>query len=526
VIFRSGYIRTLDNLAPLAESLAIDKDRVVAVGSNDEIEDIAGPETTIEDLEGRIILPGLTDAHIHLEKYTHNLNKVNVEVSSLQTCLDRVWQRVKETQPGEWILGHGWNQNQWERFGTAADLDRVSPDNPVYLTAKSLHAGWGNTLALELGGITYSSSDPQGGQIQRDASGAPTGILLEEAMRLASDVIPVPTVESTGDALPEAQAQLWRYGITAVHDFDGSHCFQALQLLRERGQLGLRVVNNILVDDLEHALGLGLSTGCGDEWMRVGNIKVFADGALGPRTAAMLAPYDGEPDNTGMCLLDKEELLEIFIRAAKGGLAMAVHAIGDLANRNVLDALADLRRFETENGLPHLHHRIEHLQLLHPNDLSRPAEYDIIASMQPIHATSDMEMADRYWGSRVKYAYAWRSQLQAGATLAFGSDAPVESPNPFLGLHAAVTRRRRDGSPGLEGWISAERLSVHEALLGYTHGPACAAGSGSILGRLAIGSMADLIVLEDDPYVCEEEALAEIMPVGTMVGGTWRYRTF
>ena len=178
VIFRNGYIRTLDNLNPLAQSLAIDKDRVVAVGSNDEIEDIAGPETAIEDLGGRIVLPGLTDAHIHLEKYTHNLSKVNVEVSNMQTCLDRVRQRVQETQPGEWVLGHGWNQNKWERLGTTADLDSVSPDNPVYLTAKSLHAGWGNTLALQLGGITSSSSDPPGGKIQRDISGTPTGILF------------------------------------------------------------------------------------------------------------------------------------------------------------------------------------------------------------------------------------------------------------------------------------------------------------------------------------------------------------
>ncbi len=526
MILRNGIIRTLDNLIPLAESLAIDRDRVVAVGSDDELADITVTGTVVVDLGGRIVLPGLTDAHIHLEKYTHNLNKVDVEVSSLQACLERVRQRVQETEPGKWILGHGWNQNQWERFGTAVDLDSVSPNNPVYLTAKSLHAGWGNTLALERAGITSSSSDPPGGKIQRDASGAPTGILLEEAMRLVSKVIPTPTAESTCDALPEAQAQLWRYGITAVHDFDGSRCFRAIQLLRERGQLGLRVVNNILVDDLEHALGIGLRTGYGDEWIRIGNIKVFADGALGTRTAAMLAPYEGDPDNTGMCLRDREELLEIFIRAAKGGLAMAVHAIGDLANRNVLDALADLRSFETDNYLTHLHHRIEHLQLLHPDDLSRPAEYDIIASMQPIHATSDMEMADRYWGSRVKYAYAWRSQLQAGATLAFGSDAPVESPNPFLGLHAAVTRRRLDGSPGPVGWTPTERLSVHEALLGYTHGPAYAAGLSPIVGRLAIGSMADLIVLEDDPYCCDEKALAEIMPIGTMVGGTWRYREF
>ena len=526
MILRNGYIRTLDRANPLAESMAIDKDRVVAVGSNDEIDAISGPETAIEDLEGRIVLPGLCDAHIHIEKYTHNLDKLNVEVSSLRACLDRVRQRVQEVHPGEWVLGHGWNQNQWERYGTVADLDSVSPDNPVYLTAKSLHAGWGNTLALKIGGITSSTLDPPGGQIQRDVSGAPTGILFEEAMRLLSNVIPAPTVESTCNALTDAQTQLWQYGITAVHDFDGSHSLKALQLLRERGQLGLRVVKNIMVDDLEHALGSSLHTGNGDEWIRIGNIKVFADGALGPRTAAMLTPYEGEPGNTGISLLEKEELLEIFIRAAKGGLAMAVHAIGDLANRNVLDALSELRRYETENRLPHFHHRIEHLQLLHPNDLSRPAEYNIIASMQPIHATSDMEMAERYWGSRAKYAYAWRSQLKAGATLAFGSDAPVESPNPFFGLHAAVTRRRCDGSPGPEGWTPAERLSVHEALLGYTHGPAHATGLDSILGRLALGSMADLIVLEDDPYTCEEEVLAEIIPVGTMVGGTWRYRVF
>jgi predicted amidohydrolase YtcJ len=267
-----------------------------------------------------------------------------------------------------------------------------------------------------------------------------------------------------------------------------------------------------------------LRTGFGDDWLRIGGIKAFADGALGPQTAAMLQPYEGEPDNRGMLFLDGEELLEHGRQAAANGLSMAVHAIGDRANHEVLNAFEQLDAFSHSQGLPRLRHRIEHVQLVHPDDASRLAELGVIASMQPVHATSDMDMADRFWGARSRLAYAWRTQLQAGAVLAFGSDAPVESPNPFWGLHAAVTRRRANGAPGPAGWYPEQKLEIQQALLGFTAGPAYAAGIEDRAGRLAPGYFADLLLLEEDPFTCPPEQLHSMRPLATMVAGEWVYR--
>jgi predicted amidohydrolase YtcJ len=315
-------------------------------------------------------------------------------------------------------------------------------------------------------------------------------------------------------------------GLTGIHDFDGARCLQGLQLLREGGRLGLRVLKNIPYADLNAAIQVGLRSGFGDEWIRLGHAKVFADGALGPRTAAMLEAYDDAPGNLGIGFLDAEELLERALRAGEHGWGMAIHAIGDRANHIVLDALAALREQEQLRGWVRRRHRIEHLQLLHPADIPRPAALGVVASMQPFHATSDMEMADRGWGARVRSAYAWRSQLSAGAILAFGSDAPVESPNPFWGLHAAITRRRSDGSPGLAGWVPQEKLGLSEALAGYTRGAALAAGWEESAGFLGPGSWADLIVLDDDPFRIEPDAVRDLSPVGVMTDGEFRLRKF
>jgi predicted amidohydrolase YtcJ len=274
---------------------------------------------------------------------------------------------------------------------------------------------------------------------------------------------------------------------------------------------------------LDQAAALGLRSGFGDDWLRLGHVKIFADGALGPRTAAMLQPYAGEPGNTGISLIDREGILEAGIRAAHSGLPLAIHAIGDRANHEVLEGLAALRAHEREHALPPLRHRIEHLQLLHPDDMARPAELGLVVSMQPIHATSDMPMADRYWGERRRTAYAWRSQIERGALAAFGSDAPVESPNPFLGLHAAVTRCRADGSPGPTGWVPEERIPLGAALQGFTEGPAEVAGMAGRLGTLEPGSFADLIVLETDLYRLPPAELASVEPLATMVAGRWVY---
>lgn len=408
---------------------------------------------------------------------------------------------------------------------SAAHLDKIAPDNPVYLTAKSLHAGWVNSAALKQAGIRPASPDPANGQLQRNDKGNLTGILLETAMALAEKIIPEPSVEANAEAISRAQPILWRMGLTGVHDFDRRASFMALQQLHAQGKLKLRVIKSIPLEELDHAVQLGLRTGFGNDWLRLGPVKAFMDGALGLRTAAMLQPYANESENHGILYMDAEELFEAGRRAVEAGLSLAVHAIGDRANHETLDAYEQLRRFERDQNLPPLRHRIEHVQLLHPDDAGRLADLGIIASMQPVHATSDMRMAEQYWGERAALSYAWQSQLQQGAQLAFGSDAPVETPNPFIGLHAAVTRQRADGSPGSEGWYPEQRLSMQQAVEAYTLGPAYAAGMESRLGKLAPGYLADLIALAQDPFANPPADLLEMESSATMLGGEWVWQS-
>jgi predicted amidohydrolase YtcJ len=525
----NARIHTLDSSRPSASAIAVGHGRILAVGQSDEL--LAEFERAEkQDMQGHTILPGLTDAHLHLEQYALSLQKVDCETDSLQECLRRVAERAQTADAGAWILGHGWNQNTWGGWPTLADLDAVTPHHPVYLTAKSLHAAWANSAALQLAGIHANTHDPANGSLQRDAHGQLTGILLETAMELVSTVIPAPSIQTITQAIEQAQPTLWRMGLTGIHDFDRRDCFIALQQLHQQGKLGLRVLKSIPLEDLPSAAALGLRTGFGDNWLRIGAVKVFMDGALGPHTAAMFQPYENEPENRGILNMDAEELFDIGRQAAEAGLSLAVHAIGDRANHEVLDAYAQLRRFELDRGLlppsgtMPLRQRIEHVQVIHPDDASRLAELGIVASMQPIHATSDMRMADQFWGERAALSYAWRTQLQHGARLAFGSDAPVESPNPFWGLHAAVTRQRSDGSPGPDGWRPEQRLSLHEALAGFTLGPAYVAGLEDRAGKLAPRYLADLIVLEQDPFTVPPITLLEMKPMATMVGGKWTWQ--
>jgi predicted amidohydrolase YtcJ len=534
-ILYNARIYTLDGSRPLANAIAMERERILDVGETENLSS-EFDQAEKQDMGGQIILPGLTDAHLHLQQYALSLQKIDCETATLDECLQRVQARAQSAQPGEWILGHGWNQNNWQpplssppslggteggRWPSAASLDRIAPNHPVYLTAKSLHAGWANSAALKLAGITADTPDPANGKLQRDERGGLTGILFETAMELVNRVIPEPSVEFIAEAIERAQPLLWRMGLTGVHDFDRRACFMGLQQLHALGKLKLRVTKSLPLEDLDHAVELGLRTGFGDDWLHIGSVKAFMDGALGPRTASMFQPYLNEPENRGILNMDAEELFESGRQAVEVGLSMAVHAIGDRANHEVLDAYEQLRRFERDRNLPPLKHRIEHVQVLHPDDAGRLAELGIIASMQPIHATSDMHMADRYWGERAALSYAWRTQLQQGARLAFGSDAPVESPNPFLGLHAAVTRQRADGSPAPEGWYPQQRLLVQEAIEAYTLGPAYTAGVETRLGRLSPGYLADLIVLPKDPFIVPPSELLEMEPSATMLGGEW-----
>jgi predicted amidohydrolase YtcJ len=518
-------VYTLDPRHPKASALLIDNGKILAVGENYSILSRVSQDTFRYDAAGRVVLPGLTDAHIHLEQYALAMQKVDCETDSIEVCLRRVSERDRQLPPREWLLGHGWNQNNWAGgFGKATDIDAIVSTRPVYLTAKSLHAGWANTTALRTANITSSTPDPPGGRIGRLPDGQPDGILYESAMELIGRALPEPSTKQVALAIKAAQSMLWQMGVTSVHDFDRARCLSALQMLHQSGELGLRVIKSIPLESMPEAIQLGIRSGFGDDYLRIGNVKLFADGALGPQTAAMIQPYEGESENRGMLFLDWEDIAEHGRMAVEHGLALAVHAIGDRANHEILNGFEQIRLFEKEKGISPLRHRIEHVQLLHPDDTARLSQLGIIASMQPIHATSDMLMADRHWGERSRLSYAWRTLIDQETPLVFGSDAPVESPNPFWGLHAAITRRRQDGTPGPEGWYPEQKLSLSEALHAYTTGAAYAAGLEKRLGKLADGYFADLILLDSDPFMSEPDQIREMHPIATMISGQWVYQ--
>jgi len=539
----NGRFCTLDRERPSATALAVSDGRVVAVGDDDAVraaaEDLSQPGAPVAecDLGGRLVIPGLIDAHVHFSEYAIGLQSVAAETATLDECLARVAARAAATPKGEWVTGQGWNQNPWGRYPTAADLDRVAADHPVYLESKSWHAGWVNSLALRLAGIDETTPDPPGGQIQRDAAGRPTGVLLEDAASgLVKRAMPELSTAALAALLRPAVASCWRVGLTGVHDFDGERAREAMEMLRGQDEPGLRFVSAVLAEELEAALAQGLHGDDGDDWLRTGAVKVMIDGALSQATAWMWAPYEGLPEQLGMALIAPDDLFALGTRARAGGFAMAVHAIGDRANHEVLEVFARLRADEAaeagvtarEAGAPahaaRLRHRVEHVQLLAPDDFGRLAQLGAIASMQPVHAPSDMPTAERLWGARCAGAYAWRTQLAAGAPVAFGSDAPVEGIDPFWGIHAAVTRRRAGGAPGVDGWYPEQRLTVEEALRGFTLGAAYAAGMEAEVGSLACGKLADLVVLDRDIFSVEPMAIRDTVVLGTMVGGRWRYR--
>jgi predicted amidohydrolase YtcJ len=501
--------------------LLIANDRILFAGDADEARNYipAGATVRTLDLKGATVVPGLTDAHIHFHMFSFGLQEVNAETPSLEEALSAVAAMAAAKPAGAWIKGYGWNHNVWGgAFPHAADLDRVSNDHPVCLGAKSGHAVWVNSKAMQLAGIDRDTPDPSGGVILHDESGQPTGVLLEDAMALAERIIPAPTLEDVISAYRQGMAAANRAGLTAVHDMDGVQSLQAWQALRLSGEISLRVVKSIPFEHLDEALGLGIRSGLGDEWVRIGGVKMFADGALGPQTAWMLADYENAPGMTGISTTPPEVLRAAVLHANAAGLSTNIHAIGDRANREVLNIYAEALEKLGKTGL---RNRIEHVQLIDPADCGRLAQLGVIASMQPIHATSDMDIAEQHWGARSVNSYAWKSQLKAGAVLALGSDCPVETLDPLQGLHAAVTRRRADGSPSPHGWYPEQRLTVAEAVRGYTAGPAYAAGLEDRLGCLAPGCLADLTVIDRDIYNIDPHAILQAHVIKTMVGGKW-----
>jgi predicted amidohydrolase YtcJ len=536
VIYEHATVHTGDREAPLATGFVTRGEWVAAVGDRAALRD-AFPHARRVDLGGATVFPAFTDSHIHLAAVGLAMRTVDLSgARSLRDAVSKIAEAARAAPPGAWLRGRGWDKNLWPegRFPGRGDLDPVTGGRPAVFRSKDGHAAWVNSAALERAGIGAATPDPEGGVIVRDpATGEPAGLLTERALQAVTVLAESAPPEALQQAIRDAARAAHRAGIGAVHVVEDGEVFAAFQRLHARGELGLRVCMAIPEESLDAAIRLGLRTGFGDAWLRVGGVKIFADGALGPQTASMLEPYDGQPDNRGVIVRTREQLRDLACRAASSGIAVTVHAIGDRANRWVLDAIEAAQRETAACGVgrgrgrandarPVLRHRIEHVQVLHPDDLPRLARLGVTASMQPIHCTQDRDIVDRYWGRRGRYAYAFRSLLRCGTHLAFGSDAPVETLDVLTGIYAAVARKRLT-EPARPAWRPEEAVTVEEAVHAYTQGAAYAAGEEHVKGRLAPGYAADFVGLSEDLYAVPPERIPEARVRFTAVGGVVRY---
>jgi len=435
-----------------------------------------------------------------------------VDLNAAATVEQAVQRVGAAASAGEgWLRGIGWDVHRWGRLPTAAELDAVVPERPCYFQSHDIHGAWLNTAALRICGITADTPDPEGGQIVRGPGGAPTGVLLEKAMTLAERHLPADTPAERRDALLAAQAELHALGLTGVHSVEvtGLEDFAALA---DEDRLRLRVLQAIQLNRLTQAIETGLRSGFGGEWLRIGGVKMFLDGALGSRTAWLREPYVGSEDR-GINTLPADEFRHHVVRAAAAGISSTVHAIGDAAVELALDVLSAVA---PPRAMPH---RIEHLQLCPPDLWERAGRSGVVASMQPVHLMTDIPAAERHWGHpRSRGAYAFAPVLAAGATLAFGSDVPVETVDPRPGLFAAVRRVGWNGEP-CDGWYAEHAITAGQALRAYTEGAALAAGLSARQGRLLPGFDADLAAWDTDPLACTPDELRTMRCVRTLVAG-------
>ena len=483
--------------------------RIQGVGSSAEMERAAPRHIPRLELTDALVTPGLVDGHTHLAMWA--LNRRRVELVGVLSP-EEVIARVAAARPLQgWVIGQGWDANGWTAPPNRLALDRVQP-GPVYLDSLDVHAAWVNSTALTTAGITRDTPDPLGGRIIRDANGDPTGLLLERAVELMTPYLPEPPAQALDDALREAQAEAHRLGVTGIHDVEGMAVLDAFRRLDVSGDLRLRVLFHPPVVALPRLIADGARSGQGSDWLTLGGVKIFLDGSLGSRTAWMLEPYAGTRDR-GMPISGEKEMRDAVTSAAAAGIASTVHAIGDAAVRRALELLSAVPRV----SIPH---RIEHFQCVHPMDLERAPGTGIVLSMQPAHLLTDIDLVERHWGDRGRGAYAFRSLLQRGAPLVFGSDVPVASLDPRVGIYAALERKGPNGAPAT-GWRPEEKIGFSEAVAGYTVGAAHAAGVGHRRGVLAPGFDADLVAWAVDPAAERDdgEAFRQGHAILTVVGG-------
>jgi predicted amidohydrolase YtcJ len=533
VIFENGNFITLDPEAPRVEAIAVGEERIIAVGSREEIEKYRGEETEVVNLEGATVVPGLIDAHEHFPRIGKRVQQVFLdETRSAAEALEIVKSELEKIQPGEWLIGQGWHTVSWNGSGypDQEELSRIAPNNPVFLVGMASHAAWVNAKALEVTGIGKDTPDPPGGKIlRRKDTGAPTGILLEKAQDLVASFLPPETRESRKNDIRRSIETALRFGLTGMHDA-GSNA-ETVGIFKEllaEGAFPFRLYVMLDVPDAGAVLDSYLKhppeTGLGDHRLTIRCFKVYADGALGARGAALLEPYSDDAEATGLIRNSEDELDRLIEKAGRAGYQVAVHAIGDRGNRNALNAVE-----RAQKALPgrDLRVRIEHAQILSPSDVARFASLSVIASMQPIHATMDMGFAETRVGpERIKGGYVWQSLLSSGARVAAGSDTPsfpVDYNNPLWGIHAAVMRQDAEGKPE-GGWYPNQKVSRMDALKMYTLNPAYAAFEEDIKGSLSPGKLADLTVLSKDILTIPEAEIRDTEVVMTVLGGKVVYR--
>ncbi len=522
----NGVVHTFVDGEPPGEALAIDRasGRIIAAGREGDVREALGAFAKVEtiDLRGRVVIPGMIDAHTHLLGAAEDV--VDVDLGGARdemAAAERIGLRAASTTKGQWIRGRHWNQQFWpeRRFPTRASLDRVAPNHPVMAWSHSQHVLWVNSIALARAGITRDTPDPAGGRIGRDDSGEPDGMLFEySAIERIDAAFEAESAvdERELDALRRVLRGMSARGLTAVQTMEGARSLGLMLRLRERGELPLRVGYFLRLSQLDAVRALGLQAGFGDDWLRIDGVKFFADGALGTHTAAMLQPFDDDPQNLGLLTTTPERLTAGVSDTARARLNVAIHAIGDRAVRVALDAIEHAQRIgATERAM---RFRIEHVQLADPADIVRMAQMGVIASIQPFHAVSDRDVAERSWGARAADSYAYNTLANAGVRLALGSDVPIETADPWRILHAAIARND-DLTPDRPAWHPREALTPARALWAYTAGAAWAGGHEKRLGRLAPGMLGDCVVLAADPLRIETRALPAIPVEVVIIGG-------
>ena len=544
MVLVNGRIFVADSAGTIVRAMAVREGKVVATGSDAEIRALAGPGTRVVDLAGRLVTPGFNDAHVHVPAGGGSLLNVDLlGVTSLAEVERRVRDAAAKAEPGEWILGRGWDQTRLPAgelgaggWPTRETLDRAAPRNPVVLSRVDGHTSWANTAALRMAGITRATANPAGGEIVRDAAGEATGILKEDPARnLVTSKVPPPSAAQIRRQILAAMELAARTGVTSVQTdvspiVAGSSAedspalpasFRVLQELERADSLTVRVytwfpLEHRVIDSFRR---LGVRAGYGSPWLRLGMVKGYTDGTLGSRTAFMLEPFSDDVHTHGLPQYTAAGLDSLVAEADAAGLQVILHAIGDAANRQALDAFEHAAR---ANAAHERRHRIEHAQVLAPADIPRFRQLGVIASMQPTHATSDMRWAEQRIGRQraVQGAYVWRTLLNAGATVIFGTDFPVEPIRPVEGVYSAVTRQSRD-EPGTPpgGWMPEQRLTREEAIRLYTAAPAFGEWQEKVKGTLRPGMLADFVVWSADLLTIPPADILKAEPLMTVVGG-------